>query len=1007
MKVRIGIGVWLFSVVSVVQTASASDLVLPVAGAVEIELVGSEAAWANTLSATLVCPCNTGGGCQASCACDIDCSAAAAPAAFSGTGLTVPTIGTTPAYPNSGCNMQPAITVNPVFLLSEKKAGLLAVPPDLTPTQRGCRVKLKFLDRNNMPQDIFPAGSQIRFEMCSKTDATAACNHTWYSEPSLNTETCIQNTPGVCTNDGTGATRQFTRFSWAASDPCVYPPGGQPGCQQAAGEHVRTVPVLANKVWRMEWEDLPWGTDGAWADMDDLIVNVRVTTDTDGDGLYDDWETAGGIDIDNNGTLDVTLPGAHVNAKDVYVHFDYLSCQATNTSPTLGSTTYDYPNAWCKPCVTNSDCDHDGQVGNGTCNVSGVCNHSHQPDANALAAIETAFLNAPGGPFYFHYEIGNALPHTKWMTIRFTDASAAGCGDLTAFCPDPNVPCTVCNDANVNAPTNCIRSYDEYKKLYFGNNNPKRYAYHYAIIGHRLTSGSQNTGCGEEPGNDFLVTIGGPTDVNIGGAQELAGTIMHELGHNFFLAHGGDPYDVNERTNKYKPNYPSVMSYTFQTSGIPGLNGTNNGTNGLNYKIDYSAGTLPNLSEASLSEVSLAYTGQTKWIRNSITFTSFENFNTVHDWDGVSAGAGPYVFNIDDDTNGGAGWQNSVHKDYNDWMYAYWAFQTVVNFEDGVHEPGPSGGEASYAEAHPPFSDAGAIPDGNPNSAGDFYTCDLGTSAGLDGTGSYDTAEGVIEDYQWSFNTAEEFGPNGALAAYSCTTRLGAAPIFLTVTDNDGYSTIDRTTANVTLNGGANQVLECDSPAGRTFTVGTNPLLPASGFSYVWKDGATTIGTTAQVTHTFGFGGHAVSVMATDTAAPIGDVSQSDALSITVQDTTPPTISSVSPNDPELSILWPGNHKMNTINFSVSVTDVCDSQPVCSITSITSNEPIEGLGDGDTSPDWQILAASGPTSLNANLRAERGASGTGRVYTIAVQCVDDFNNASSANAYVSVPLNQN
>src|SRR5688572_15445437 len=153
MKIRVAIGALLWIAVVGARPALASDLILPVSGRVEVELVGSEAAWANTLSARLVCPCNTGGGCQASCACDIDCSAAAAPAAFSGNGLVVPTIGTLPAYPNSGCNAEPSITVNPVFLLSEKKAGLLAVPPDLTPTQRGCRVKLQFIDRNGNPQD--------------------------------------------------------------------------------------------------------------------------------------------------------------------------------------------------------------------------------------------------------------------------------------------------------------------------------------------------------------------------------------------------------------------------------------------------------------------------------------------------------------------------------------------------------------------------------------------------------------------------------------------------------------------------------------------------------------------------------------------------------------------------------------------------------------------------------------------------------------------------------------
>ena len=60
---------------------------------------------------------------------------------------------------------------------------------------------------------------------------------------------------------------------------------------------------------------------------------------------------------------------------------------------------------------------------------------------------------------------------------------------------------------------------------------------------------------------------------------------------------------------------------------------------------------------------------------------------------------------------------------------------------------------------------------------------------------------------------------------------------------------------------------------------------------------------------------------------------------------------------------------MVPINVSPSVSD-CDSGVTCRIVSVTSNEPVEGLGDGDTSPDWVITV---------NLRAERSAHGTGRV----------------------------
>jgi hypothetical protein len=53
------------------------------------------------------------------------------------------------------------------------------------------------------------------------------------------------------------------------------------------------------------------------------------------------------------------------------------------------------------------------------------------------------------------------------------------------------------------------------------------------------------------------------------------------------------------------------------------------------------------------------------------------------------------------------------------------------------------------------------------------------------------------------------------------------------------------------------------------------------------------------------------------------------------------------------------------------------------ISSVTSNEPVNGLGDGDASPDWTIIDAH-----HINLRAERSGTGTGRTYTITITCTD-------------------
>ena len=86
-----------------------------------------------------------------------------------------------------------------------------------------------------------------------------------------------------------------------------------------------------------------------------------------------------------------------------------------------------------------------------------------------------------------------------------------------------------------------------------------------------------------------------------------------------------------------------------------------------------------------------------------------------------------------------------------------------------------------------------------------------------------------------------------------------------------------------------------------------------------------------------------------------------------------------------------------TINYTSS--DNCGVAS-CSIISITSNEPVNGTGDGDTAPDWEIVDAN-----HVRLRAERAGNGDGRTYTITVKCVDANGNMSIATTTVVVAHN--
>jgi hypothetical protein len=148
-------------------------------------------------------------------------------------------------------------------------------------------------------------------------------------------------------------------------------------------------------------------------------------------------------------------------------------------------------------------------------------------------------------------------------------------------------------------------------------------------------------------------------------------------------------------------------------------------------------------------------------------------------------------------------------------------------------------------------------------------------------------------------------------------------------------------------------------------------------------------------TATLPLGTNAVSVLVTDNANNTAACSTL----VTVVDTTPPVVTSLTATP---NVLWPPNHRMVNIALRVQATDSCSSATTWKITRVTSNEATNGLGDGDTAPDWQIIGDQG-----LKLRAERSGRGNGRVYTIAVRATDQSGNMSEPKTVtVRVPKNQ-
>ncbi len=218
----------------------------------------------------------------------------------------------------------------------------------------------------------------------------------------------------------------------------------------------------------------------------------------------------------------------------------------------------------------------------------------------------------------------------------------------------------------------------------------KKMVFHFMLIANKQVVARGSTGFSEIPGNDMLVTMGMLTG-GYGSLDEQEGTIMHELGHNLGLQHGGYNSNLN-----CKPNYPSVMDYNYQLSVL------------VSRPLDYSSGSQPSLVQGSISESSgiglsgwAAVYGKdpqlTPQVPQSTSTATAANYNT----DSQTTDVGTFrLYNVGGWTGCNTPDNPITHQPYSmydsgDWTHLTFNFRGTSGYTSGL------GGEPEEVNASP------------------------------------------------------------------------------------------------------------------------------------------------------------------------------------------------------------------------------------------------------------------------------------------------------------------
>ena len=365
--------------------------------------------------------------------------------------------------------------------------------------------------------------------------------------------------------------------------------------------------------------------------------------DRDGDGLLNIWEEQQGINVDADPDLEIDLSGTDPDRKDLFVEVDVMQGSVHSPGPVT---------QWIE-----------------------------------IQDVQDAFAVAPGNLVQNPVaQAGIIGEPTIKIHVRDGGHSPANQA-LTSAGKWPDQFDAI-KDANFGLPSERVDQVFWETKL----KPALMHVYRYCLWADTLVlEGTPGSGVAERPGNDLVIASGFvQAQYATVLTDALAGTFMHELGHNLGLQHGGQDGLL------FKPNYLSVMSYIYQNPWDVQTNQCTpqHCTNAQDaWHLDYSRKKAASLDELFLDESEapdgtpgrqMIFNSNPDNSPGSAINIAAANADSI-DWNFSQGPPDPSSYPLDISRiawNINEGYHPLIS--YTDWDRLWYHLSGSVNFEDGV-----------------------------------------------------------------------------------------------------------------------------------------------------------------------------------------------------------------------------------------------------------------------------------------------------------------------------------